>query len=184
MKEVFIIGVKLFAICAVAALTLGGINAITEPVIIQRKIMELQQALDELTPDAETGDAVVVSANPVVVKQYPITKEGRKEGMLLELAGSGYGGEMKILARYDNDGSIHAVRLMDNTETPGLGKKAENPVYMEKFLGTGASDKPVPVRKEMLKSSEADAITGATITFLGVSKALAQGAAYAAEQGE
>ena len=45
MKNVVLIGVKLFAICAVAALTLGGINAITEPVIIQRKIMELQQGI-------------------------------------------------------------------------------------------------------------------------------------------
>jgi len=149
MKTVVIVGLKLFLICAVAALTLGGINAITEPVIIQRKTMELEQALDELTPDAETGEAAAVPENPVVVQRYPVTKEGRSEGMLLELQGSGYGGEMKILARYDSDGSIRAVRLMDNSETPGLGKKAENPAYMEKFLGTGSADRPVPVRKDM-----------------------------------
>ena len=180
MKNVVLIGVKLFAICAIAALTLGGINAITEPVIIQRKIMELQQALDELTPDAETKEAVEVPENPAIVKRYPITKEGESAGMLLELEGSGYGGEMKILARYDEDGTIRAVKLMDNTETPGLGKKAEHPAYMEKFLGTGSADNPVPVRKDMLEPAEADAITGATITYLGVSKALAEGSEYAA----
>jgi electron transport complex protein RnfG len=183
MKNVVIIGVKLFAVCAVAALTLGGINAITEPVIIQRKIMELQKALDELTPDAETQEAVEVPDNPVIVKRYPVTKGGERVGMLLELEGSGYGGEMKILVRYDEDGSIRAVKLMDNTETPGLGKKAENPAYMEKFLGTGSSANPVPVRKAMLNSGDADAITGATITYLGVSKALAEGAKYAAGSG-
>jgi electron transport complex protein RnfG len=180
MKNVVVVGLKLFAICAVAAVTLGGINAITEPVIIQRKIMELQQALDELTPDAATGEAAAVPDNPVIVRRYPVTKEGESAGMLLELQGSGYGGEMKILARYDEDGTIRAVRLMDNTETPGLGKKAENPAYMEKFLGTGSADDPVPVRKDMLKSGDADAVTGATITFLGISKALAEGAEYAA----
>jgi electron transport complex protein RnfG len=180
MKGVFIIGLKLFAICAVAALTLGGINAITEPVIIQRKIAELKQALDELTPEAETGPAVEVTENPMIVKRYPVIKEGQETGVLLELEGSGYGGEMKILARYDNDGSIRAVRLMDNTETPGLGKKAESPAYMEKYLGSGSANNPVPIRKDMLEAAEADAITGATITFLGVSKALAEGAAYAA----
>ena len=53
MKDVAVVGLKLFVICAVAALTLGGINAITEPVIIQRKIMELQQALEQaLQPQA------------------------------------------------------------------------------------------------------------------------------------
>ncbi|UCF98750.1 MAG: FMN-binding protein [Spirochaetaceae bacterium] len=180
MKTVVVVGLKLFAICAVAALTLGGINAITEPVIIQRKIMELQQALDELTPDAQTGEAMDVPENSVVVTRYPVMKEGQSAGMLLELEGSGYAGEMKILARYEEDGTIRAVRLMDNTETPGLGKKAENPVYMEKFLGTGSAEKPVPVRKDMLQPGDADAVTGATITFLGISKALAEGAEYAA----
>jgi len=186
MKAVVLTGVKLFAICAVAAVTLGGVNAITEPVIIQRKIMELQQALKELTPDAETGEAVTIPENPVVLKRYPVTKEGDRVGMLLELEGSGYGGEMKILARFDLSGSIAAVKLMDNTETPGLGKKAESPAYMEKFLGSGSRENPVPVRKDMLKPSEADAITGATITFLGISKALAEGAAYvrSAPEGE
>jgi electron transport complex protein RnfG len=182
MRNVVIVAVKLFAICAMAALTLGGINAITEPVIIQRKILELQQALDELTPDAQTGEAVEVAETPGIAKRYPISKEGQSAGMLLELVGSGYGGDMKILARYDDDGTIRAVKLMDNTETPGLGKKAENPDYMEKFLGTGSADDPVPVRKDTLEPGEADAVTGATITFLGVSKALAEGAEYAAAE--
>jgi electron transport complex protein RnfG len=184
MKSVVIIGLKLFAICAVAALTLGGINAITEPLIFQRRIMELQQALDELTPDAETGEAVAVSGDPVVVKRYPVRKKGQNAGMLLELQGSGYGGEMKILARYDKDGRVRAVKLIENSETPGLGKKAESPAYMEKFVNTGTPENPVPVRKDMLASDEADSITGATITYLGVSKALAEGARYAAAQGD
>ncbi|MBN2551971.1 MAG: FMN-binding protein [Spirochaetales bacterium] len=178
MKAVAIVGLKLFAICAVAAVTLGGINAITEPVIIQRKAMELEQALNELTPEADTGEAAAVAENPVVVKRYPITKDGGSAGMLLELEGSGYGGEMAILARYDADGTIRAARLMDNSETPGLGKKAENPSYMEMFVGSGSAQLPVPVRKDMLPAGQADAITGATITFLGVSKALAEGADY------
>jgi len=55
---------------------------------------------------------------------------------------------------------------------------------MEKFLGSGSSENPVPVRKDMLKPSDADAITGATITFLGISKALADAAAYARSAGE
>lgn len=184
MKAVMVIGLKLFAICAVAALTLGVINAITEPVIIQRRIMELQQALDELTPGTQTGEAVEVPDNPVIVKRYRVSKDGQSAGMLLELEGSGYGGEMKILARYERDGTIRAVKLMDNSETPGLGKKAETPAYMEKFLNTGTSENPVPVRKDMLAPEQADSITGATITYLGVSKALGEGARYAAAEGD
>jgi electron transport complex protein RnfG len=86
-----------------------------------------------------------------------------------------------VLARVDGNGTIRAVRLMDNSETPGLGKKAENPDYMNKFIGTGGPDHPVPVRKSSLSAAEADAVTGATITFLGVSRALAEGARYIRE---
>ena len=36
----------------------------------------------------------------------------------------------------------------------------------------------MPVRKDMLEQSEAEAITGATITFMGVAKALDEGSHF------
>ncbi|MBA7628986.1 Ion-translocating oxidoreductase complex subunit G [subsurface metagenome] len=181
MKKILISGGKLFSICAVAALTLGVINAITEPVIEHRKIIELERALLELAPDAETGAVSVPDENLNVRAVYPLAKGGKEAGYILELFGIGYSGDMKILARFAADGSIASVKLMDNLETPGLGKKAEDPAYMRKFLGTGGSARPVPVRKDMLTGAQADAITGATITFLGISKALAKGSRYIRE---
>jgi electron transport complex protein RnfG len=114
----------------------------------------------------------------VVSARYDVLEGGKPVGMLLQLTGSGYGGDLKILARYQLDGAIVAVELLEDSETPGLGKKAESPSYMEKFVGTGSPEKPVPVRKDMLSAQQADAVTGATITFMGISKALADGAAY------
>jgi electron transport complex protein RnfG len=179
MKTILITGLKLFVICAVAAIALGAVNSITEPRIAQYKIEQLRQALAELTPGAQTGEAEKVAVSPTVLTRYPVLQNGEEVGSLLELIGGGYGGDLKILARYDRTGEIRAVKLMEDEETPGLGKKAESPAYMDKFIGTGAAGNPVPVRKDMLPTSEADAITGATITFLGVSKALAEGARFA-----
>ncbi len=71
---------------------------------------------------------------------------------------------------------------MDNQETPGLGKEAENPEYMKKYIGTG-EDSPVPVRKSQLSQEDADAITGASITFMGIGKALASASDYAKKEG-
>jgi electron transport complex protein RnfG len=184
MKSVAVTGAKLFVICAVAAAALGGINAVTEPVIVQRKIMELQQALDELARDAETGVGVAVQDNPDIRMRYPVTKQGEAVGLILDLRGVGYGGDMKVLARYDSDGTIEAARLMEDSETPGLGKRAENPAYMDKFIGSGSADKPVPVRKDALSPGEADAVSGATITFMGIAKALDEGARYARSPSE
>jgi electron transport complex protein RnfG len=181
MKNLGTVALKLFLICAVAAIALGGVDALTEPVIVQRKIAELQAALQELAPGAQVGEALPVEDNGVVKVRYPLTEAGQPAGAILELAAMGYGGDMKVLARLETDGTIRAVRLMEDSETPGLGKKAENPAYMGKFVGTGGAERPVPVRKSSLSAAEADAITGATITYLGLSRALAEGARYVRE---
>ena len=90
---------------------------------------------------------------------------------------------MNILANYSSDGEVTAVVLMENQETPGLGKKAEKPEYMDKFIGTGGGAGDVPVRKGQLPQGEADAITGATVTFIGIAKALHTGSAFVKENG-
>ena len=100
----------------------------------------------------------------------------------MSLKSMGYGGDLIILGNFKTNGEIIDAKLMEDAETPGLGKKAENAEYMNKFKGTGA-DKPVPVKKTMLESSDADAVTGATITFTGVSKALEYGSEFAKKLG-
>jgi electron transport complex protein RnfG len=178
MKQIFTAGGKLFLICAVAALTLAGVNAVTEPVIRERGEADLKQTLSALSPEAAGASVVPVAEEGIVRAYYPLTGSGR---FILELVGSGYGGDMKILALLEGDGTILDVRLMDNLETPGLGKKAELPAYMLKFKDSGGPERPVPVRKDMLPAAEADAITGATITFVGIAKALERGSEFTRE---
>jgi len=181
VKDVGAVALKLLLICAAAALVLGGVNAVTEPVIVQRKAAELQAALQALAPGAEIGAPLAVHDNAAVKAVYPVTKSGKAAGAILELEAGGYGGAMKLLAHLEADGTIQAVKLLDNSETPGLGKKAEEPQYMQKFVGAGGKSRPVPARKASLGAGEAEAITGATITFLGLSRALAEGSLYVRE---
>lgn len=200
---IIITGLKLCAICAVAAVCLGAINGITEPQIFARRLQEEKDALTYLVPNGKTGQRVSVEKEGTVRAYYLVEQEGSPFGYVLDLQAMGYGGEMKILAAFRTDGVIHSSRLLDNLETPGLGKRAESPEYMNMFKGRGSSAKPVPTSKEMLKTGEpqtrsdkraelnfktwflggeaaggADAVTGATITFLGVAEALAEGSNY------
>lgn len=125
---------------------------------------------------AEASGAV--AASDEVNAAYPlITGSGEAGGYILQLTGTGYGGEMSLLAGFYPGGEVFAAQLMENQETPGLGKKAEDPAYMGKFLGTGG-ERPVPTGRTELPPAEADAITGATITFLGVARALESGSGF------
>lgn len=84
---------------------------------------------------------------------------------------------MVVLGGIKKDGEVFSVVLMENQETPGLGKEAEKESYMEKFTGKG-DDEEIPVRKGMLSQEQADSISGATITFVAIGKALKAGSEF------
>lgn len=166
---------KLTLICSIAALLLGVVNSITEPVIKERKAIMLKEALGSLLEEGDIGEAQETD-DPLILAVYPVEKEGLLISCILSIQASGYGGNMQVLGAYSLDGTLLNAQLMENNETPGLGKKAESPEYMEKFIHHGGNDL-IPVRKEML-SPGMDDITGATITFNGVSMALDAGSRY------
>lgn len=174
------IGGKLAIICIVAAVVLGLVNSVTAPVIVENRARALAAGLTLVAdqagvPGVRVGEGSPISGSLVARDSYPITDgDGALAGYVLRVIGVGYGGDIEILAGYFPSGELFAAFLLDNDETPGLGKKAEKAEYMAKFIGFGA-DAPIPTSKSALPADQADAITGATITFLGVSRALAAG---------
>ncbi len=183
MNDVVKIGGKLAIICAVAAITLGIVNAVTEPKIAVMKKVKLEKALERVSAGMKVGKFVSVKNSPVVKGYYPLfNTENKKAGYICKLVGNGYGGALDLIAGISKKGKILAVVLLHDTETPGLGKEAEHASYMKKYIGTGAT-KPVPVRKSQLSQKDADAVTGASITFMGIGRALAAGSAYVKKLG-
>ncbi len=176
------IGLRLAVICTVAALVLALVNMVTAPVIEANRARALQEALERLVGDAPVGERRDVSEqeSEAVRGYYPVDRGS--EGYVLELVGNGYGGDMQILAGFRPDGELFAAILMANTETPGLGKEAERPGYMEKFVGYGDDD-PVPTRISQLEPEEADSVSGATLTFIGIARALEAGSSFVTSGG-
>jgi len=62
---------------------------------------------------------------------------------------------------------------MDNKETVGFGKKAEDSAYMKVFEGFGGEISIPQSRTEL--ANGADLVSGATITFTGIAVALEKG---------
>ena len=181
MKNIIIIAVKLAVICLVAAFVLALVNGITAPQIAISKAQAEKDALSVINKAGTIGERIEGDGN-MVNYYFPVTDGGKVTNYILSLKNMGYGGDLIILANFKTNGEVIDAKLMEDAETPGLGKKAENPAYMDKYKGTGA-DKPVPVKKTMLESADADAVTGATITFTGLSKALEYGSEFAKKLG-
>ena len=169
MNDITEKALKLGLIGAVAALLLAALNSLAEPVISLRREAEMKAVLSVLANGGEAG-APEPASEPDISRRWRIAND---EGWILEIEALGYGGPMLLLASYKDDGTIMAVRLLDNKETVGFGKKAEDPAYMEIFSGFGAKN-PIP-RDEAEFGDRADLVSGATITFTGIATALEKG---------
>ena len=104
----------------------------------------------------------------------------KKAGTALLLSGSGYGGSFSIIAAYDNNGALMGAKMTVDSETAGLGKKAEESWYMNLFKGMG-NGISFPSAPKDLPGEQAALVSGATVTFKGVTKALGNGSVYIKE---
>lgn len=178
------VGGRLALICTIAAVILALVNAVTAPVIVENKAMALREGLIAVADRAgiaglTLGEQSTVEDVDQVVGFFPLVAAAKPAAYVVQLVGVGYGGDMNLLAGFYPDGELFAAQMMDNLETPGLGKKAEEAAYMEKFLGRGGAER-IPTRRSDLAGQDADAITGATITFIGVARALDSGSSFVA----
>ncbi|MCH3920663.1 MAG: FMN-binding protein [Sphaerochaeta sp.] len=173
----------LFSICAVCALVLAVANSIFSPIIARHQQEATQAALSPLAGGYTVGAYTTVEGNETVSGEYLLTDGKNTIGYILSLNGQGYGGAFTMLASYRTSGEIIAAKMMTNNETPGVGKKSEEDWYMTKFVGTGTTSKPVPTSKSSLSKEDSDAVSGASVTFRGVSTTLAKGAAYVQAKG-
>ncbi len=190
MRNILKISGKLALICAVAAIALAFVNQITAPKIEAYNKEKLIQALSavsnnykisEISVPVYVGESGTNSEFSSVNEYYTLTENGILVGYILSVTANGYGGPMDMIIGYEKNGEVLQARLLKNAETPGLGKEAEKSEYMEVFLSKGASD-PIPLRKNQLPPEHADAISGATITFSGVAKALYSGSEFVKTQ--
>lgn len=172
MKNYLKTAIVLTLICAVAAILLAVVNSVTAPEIEKYEQSVVLNALNEVSCGYEVNDCTLVNDISGISGYYPLNDLGKTVGYIVDIKAIGYGGEMSLLASFDVNGTVMACKLVSGSETPGVGKKAENPDYMNKFIGTGTQVKPLPTSKKMLSEEDSAAVSGASITFTAISKSL------------
>lgn len=188
MRNILNISGKLALICTVAAIALAFVNQITAPKIEAFNKEKLVLALSAVSNNYSISEKSILvndkytdSEFSMIHEYYTLTENGFTTGYILSVTANGYGGPMNMIIGYESNGDIIQARLLKNAETPGLGKEAEKPEYMNVFLSKGGSES-IPIRKNQLSAERADAISGATITFSGIAKALYYGSEFVKTQ--
>jgi electron transport complex protein RnfG len=188
IKGMLKLGCVLALYASVACVMLAFVYSGTKKIIDARTEADQQAALREIFPDADSFEPAQGVTSPdssvSVLGAYVAKKNGTTAGMALKLSRAGYSGPIVLMAGVGVDKRITGVKIMELSDTPGLGANAASEKYYvdkdkgirfyEQFAGKGADDK-FAVKDDVI------AITASTITSRAVASAVKAAGQAAAE---
>lgn len=176
VRSIIKTGAILLVIGFVCTLLLALCNDMTKDRIAMLSANAEQEAMVSTLPIADKFVKIQYEGSGVVTAVYE-GKNANKEvvGYCVKAEPIGYGGAISMIVGVDIDGKVTGVDIVNMSETPGLGAKAKEKSFTEKFIGKVAG---IKVRKSGVPGDdEISAISGATVT----SKAVTSGVNAAIE---
>lgn len=174
----------LYAVCACTILAI--VNYFTLPIITSNKLATAQKAMKSVFSDAdnfekvETFDSTAADALGVAVSDVYMAKNGDSViGAVCQAEGTTYD-RAKIMIGLTASGIVTKIEFLELTDSPGFGQKARDSSYhvasgktfFEQFSGLDSAKGFTHGNGGTI-----DAISGATITTVGVEKILTAGTA-------
>jgi electron transport complex protein RnfG len=150
---------------------LAFVNHLTEGPIAKQKEKALADGIKAVmcVNDLKVAKTDEVRQNDAKGKEMLFTiyqiqdAQGQDLGAAVESTTMGFGGNLKVLVGFNPEGTILGYTLLEQTETPGLGAKADK--WFQKgekgdIIGKSPAE-PLTVSKD---GGQVDAITASTIT--------------------
>ncbi len=148
VKEFVVPTAVLAALCLVISAALAATYDVTAPIIEVAKIEAAKEARQEVLKEASNLVEVTETTIEGIVDIYK--EDG--VGYVITAQAKGYNGPVNVMVGIKTDGTIEDVRLMENSESQGIGTKTGEPDYTNQYKGKDASLEGV------------DTISGATVT--------------------
>ena len=177
-KQIASLGLSLLIITAVAATVLSLVNALTADAITMRQEAARQEAMVCVMPNADVFSDLY-SKDETIERITGAYHGTRFVGYCVEVSPNGFGGAISLVVGVSANGKVTGVTVLEHSETPGLGAKAEEPDFLQQYVGKSG---------KIVVGSDINAITGATITSKavtdGVNTAVTAVINYNAEGGQ
>lgn len=167
--------VTLTVVTLVAAVALGFVYRATKAPIEKATIAKQLKAIESVmkkydnNPVAEKFKVGMPGAKDSL-EFFPAMFEGEFQGVAIKTkSGKGYSGDIWLMVGFNGDGTIADVFVIQHLETPGLGSKISDPVFINQYKGKHPEKDNLLVRKD---GGTVDAISGATISSRAFSEAV------------
>lgn len=164
MKETLKLGIILFVFTVVSAGVLAVSNNATKGKIAELEMAGSIGALQEIfgedvkfQPLDEDKQNQIIEANPSVVEIFEALNGDSVTGYAIKNISKGFGGDLVLMTGFNIDGTVSGMRVLEHSETPGLGARSEEPEFTNRFIGLSTAD-----------DITVEALSGATATTNGV----------------
>lgn len=195
MKKLMKDALVLFVITLIAGAVLGAVYAVTAQPIADAQLAARAAAYAAVFPEAadfetdgtvtaalENADTLLREAGFAAVSVsdalYVTDAAGARIGCVMTLSGKGYGGEIRLALGVTADNTVSGISVLSQSETAGLGAKCTEEDFYGQFAGKPAVALRV-VKNGAAGSDEIDAISGATVTSVGITEAVNAGIWFA-----
>ena len=177
----------LVGVAVVIGAVLAWVNNITEQPIAEKAqqtlaagIKEVMNSTDIKVEEPDTVKMEIQGKESIFTVHNVYTTDGAYLGSAVESTTMGFGGDLKVLVGFNAEGTILGYTILQASETPGLGAKADK--WFQKdgkgnIIGKSLANGDLKVNKD---GGDVDAITASTITSRAFLKAVNQ--AYSAYQ--
>jgi len=176
MKETFKLIFVLTVICLIAGVMLAWVNGLTAEPIRKAAEAEKMAALKTVLPacDNKPNEETLLIQDGEQQWTFYIARQGDAfTGAAFEsTSAQGYGGEIRLMVGVTAQGAIHAIEVLSQKETPGLGAKIALPAFKDLFRGLNVASTRWMVKKD---GGDVDQITAATISSRAVVDAISRG---------
>jgi electron transport complex protein RnfG len=160
--------ITLLLVTLLSSTTLGFVYKFTYNPIQQaensKKTMAIQKVLPEGFDNNPFEDAIKIESESDSLILYPAKKNGEIiAGAVETYSKNGFSGMIKLMAGFENDGTIHSIAVLSHSETPGLGDKISKGKsdFGLQFEGQNPENFKLQVKKDQ---GDIDAITASTIS--------------------
>ena len=156
--------ITLFLVSLLASAALGAVYKITEKPISEAKALKKNLAIKRVVPEFDSTEkySMLIDGDSLFI--YVAIDDSDTVGFAIETwTNQGFGGTIKLLAGFKEDGSIFNIAVLEHKETPGLGSKISKAEsnWSNQFNGKHPDTFNMSVKKD---GGEVDALTASTIT--------------------
>ncbi|MBN2190307.1 MAG: RnfABCDGE type electron transport complex subunit G [Candidatus Aureabacteria bacterium] len=135
MKNGLKITLTLSIVCLIAGLCLGAVYKQSRPSIEARQKADEEKRLKEIFPEADNFEEKSGNLPKIVEKYFLVKQKGKLLGYVFICSNYGYSSDIELMIGVDGKGNIAGVKVLSQSETPGLGTRIENPGFINQFKG-------------------------------------------------